>query len=75
MNSSTTIFDPSTIFIVIVLLLCISVFCYIRFNNKCKHNYVVIKTISMVNEYSNIPVGTKYISRCEKCGNIKKDIV
>lgn len=75
MFSSTTIFDPSTIFIVTVLLLCIFVFCYIRFNNKCKHNYVVIKTISMVNEYSNIPVGTKYISRCEKCGNIKKDIV
>lgn len=37
----------------------------------CKHEYVVVKEINLVEKAGAIPYGVSFIKQCKKCGNIK----
>ena len=38
----------------------------------CEHRWVIIREVQMTSDEAlTIPVGTKFVMQCDKCGNIK----
>lgn len=38
---------------------------------SCKHEYIIVKEINLVESPHTIPYGITFIKQCKKCGNIK----
>lgn len=38
---------------------------------SCKHEYVVVKELNLVEKAETVPYGISFIKQCKKCGNIK----
>lgn len=57
------------LFIGFFFFLCVFII-YQRFLS-CKHEYVVVKEINLVEKSNTIPYGISFIKQCKKCGNIK----
>ncbi|MEZ7136844.1 hypothetical protein [Komagataeibacter sp. SM21] len=41
-------------------------------SRKCRHKWVEVRSMRMFDNPDDLPVGTKYIMRCTKCGKMKQ---
>ena len=38
---------------------------------KCKHKYVLIQIVNLIEYEGSLPHGAKYVTKCCRCGKIK----
>ncbi|GAN86362.1 hypothetical protein Gain_0027_037 [Komagataeibacter intermedius TF2] len=41
-------------------------------SRKCRHEWIEVKSVWMFDNPDDLPIGTKYIQRCTKCGKMKQ---
>ena len=61
--------------IIIVLIICVTFIIIHNINSRCKHEWIEVEQIKIMNYKRSEQEGVVYVSKCSKCGNYKKYII